>query len=76
MTPDICVPCRENQQHITGDIAYAARQYVSATRDVAWLNTPQADTPHSGMDFIMAMADFWRSRPTYNETTQRYDIKG
>ena len=28
VTPDLCVACRENQQHITGDIAWAARSLV------------------------------------------------
>jgi len=76
VTPVICIPCRENQQHITGDIAFAARQYVSATRDLEWLKTPQAGTVFTGYDFIRHMAQFWNSRPLLNQTTDRYDING
>jgi len=76
VTPDICPACRENQQHITGDIAYAARQYISTTWDLDWLTTAQAGTLYTGLDFITEMARFWQSRPKYNESTQRYDING
>ncbi|XP_067687127.1 protein-glucosylgalactosylhydroxylysine glucosidase-like [Haliotis asinina] len=69
-TPDICVPCRENQQHITGDIALAARQYISATRDVEWLRK------QNGYTFIRDMAKFWKSRPTWNQQKQAYEING
>jgi len=72
----ICVACRENQQHITVDIAYAARQYVLATRDHFWLNTAQPFTAYSGLEFIIEMADFWRSRASWNNATERYDING
>ena len=76
VTNVFCPACSENQQHITGDIAYAARQYVSATRDTNWLRTPQSGTEYSGMEFILEMARFWNSRAVFNSTTQRYDING
>lgn len=76
VTPVICPACAENQQHITGDIAYAARQYISATRDTTWLSTAQAGTTYTGLDFILEMARFWNSRAVFNSTTQRYDING
>jgi trehalose/maltose hydrolase-like predicted phosphorylase len=83
VTPDVCVPCRENQQHITGDIAFAARQYVAATRDIDWLNvtagtqlTAAGVSNYSGYDFILEMARFWYTRPTFNMTKDRYEIKG
>ncbi|XP_019643989.1 PREDICTED: acid trehalase-like protein 1 [Branchiostoma belcheri] len=71
VTPgDICMECRENQQHITGDIAFAARQYVSATRDLGWLKD------ENGWELIMETARFWKSRPTFNQTRGLYDING
>jgi len=76
VTPDICPACRENQQHITGNIAYAARQYISSTWDINWLNTAQPGSRFTGLQFITEMARFWQSRPDYNQTTQRYDING
>ncbi|KAK6182582.1 hypothetical protein SNE40_010234 [Patella caerulea] len=69
-TPDICIPCRENQQHVTGDIALAARQYFSMTQDMTWLKN------QSGYEFIRDMGKFWKSRPTWNPVTQQYDING
>ena len=74
VTPDICLLCRDNQQHITGDISFAARQYVAATRDVDWLKTGQAGSGYTGMKFIREMARFWYSRPDYNVTKDRYVI--
>lgn len=76
VTPVICPACGENQQHITGDIAFAARQYLSATRDEDWLTQTQAGTNYTGMDFLLEMARFWNSRPSFNATKQRYDING
>ena len=34
VTPDICIPCRENQQHITSDIAFVfiANLFVVITK--------------------------------------------
>ncbi|XP_078612333.1 protein-glucosylgalactosylhydroxylysine glucosidase-like isoform X1 [Branchiostoma floridae x Branchiostoma japonicum] len=71
VTPgDICWECRENQQHITGDIAFAARQYVSATRDLRWLQD------ENGWELIRETARFWKSRPTFNRKRGLYDING
>lgn len=67
---------RETQQHITGDIAFAARQYISATRDVNWLTSRQPTNQYSGFDFILEMGRFWYSRPTYNSTKEKYEING
>ena len=38
VTPDLCVACRENQQHITGDIAWAARSLVGKEQKKAQKN--------------------------------------
>ncbi|XP_072037392.1 protein-glucosylgalactosylhydroxylysine glucosidase-like [Amphiura filiformis] len=69
VTPDICVPCRELQQHITGDIAYAARQYVSATRDIDWLVNQR------GCEFIIDMARWWVTRAEPDPDTGRYHVR-
>ena len=37
MTPDCCPETRDNQQHITGDVAFATRQYWAVTEDYSWL---------------------------------------
>ncbi len=68
VTPDVCPLCRENQQHITGDIAWAARTYVSMTWDLDWLEVER------GNELILEMAKFWQSRPEFNDATERYDI--
>ncbi|XP_067687126.1 protein-glucosylgalactosylhydroxylysine glucosidase-like [Haliotis asinina] len=69
-TPDICVPCRENQLHITGDIGLAARQYVTVTRDVDWLQREK------GFQMLRDMANFWVTRPTYDKERDTYSING
>ncbi|XP_072036916.1 protein-glucosylgalactosylhydroxylysine glucosidase-like [Amphiura filiformis] len=69
VTPDACVPCRELQQHITGDIAYAARQYVSATRDIDWLVNER------GCEFIIDMARWWATRAEPDPDTGRYHVR-
>ena len=76
VTPDICPLCRENQQHITGDIAYAARQYVAMTMDLDWLQQGQPTGAASGNEFIVEMAKFWESRPSFNDTKGKWEING
>ena len=70
VTPDCCPEVKLYQLHITGDIAFAARQYVSATRDLEWLNN------QGGQDLIQNIANFWSSRMSYNSTKAQYEIKG
>ena len=49
VTPDLCVACRENQQHITGDIAWAARSLVGKKHEtkfnLCWLQQNQNFSP-------------------------------
>ncbi|CAF4456403.1 unnamed protein product, partial [Adineta steineri] len=68
VTPDCCPEVRLYQMHITGDIAFAARQYVAATGDQNWLKSER------GGDLIYETARFWASRVTYNPTRDQYDI--
>ncbi|KAF2072925.1 hypothetical protein CYY_005747 [Polysphondylium violaceum] len=47
------------EQHITGDISFAMRQYYYTTGDFQWLNS-------TGYQAIKGMAEFWASRVTVN----------
>ncbi|KAK3750634.1 hypothetical protein QZH41_012817, partial [Actinostola sp. cb2023] len=55
------------EQHITGDIGIAAKQYWMATRDTNWLR-------ETGSDLIYATAEFWASRVTFNQSKNAYVI--
>ncbi|XP_032795803.2 protein-glucosylgalactosylhydroxylysine glucosidase [Daphnia magna] len=78
VTPDCCPETRDNQQHITGDISFATRQYWAATGDTKWLNGENYSFPLeiNGCNFIREMAQFWASRAEYNSATDQYEIKG
>jgi len=54
--------------HITGDIAFAARQYIAATGNQEWLLN------ELGGDLIYETARFWSSRATYNNEKKQYEI--
>ena len=56
--------------HITGDISFAARQYIAATGDKAWLKNEM------GGDLIHETAHFWASRAVFNQQKQQYEILG
>ncbi|OWF37122.1 protein-glucosylgalactosylhydroxylysine glucosidase-like [Mizuhopecten yessoensis] len=56
------------EQHITGDIALAFKQYVMMTRDKHFLDSEGA------ADVITDIASFWMSRMTYNQDEDRYEI--
>ena len=70
MTPLVCVPCRDYELHITGDIAFAARQYWAMTRDRKWL------LQEGGINLIVNTATFWVDRAEYNQAQDRYEING
>ncbi|EDO39683.1 predicted protein, partial [Nematostella vectensis] len=55
------------EQHITGDIGFAAKQYYIATHDQAWLNDP-------GQRLIYGTAEFWASRAVFDESRDAYVI--
>lgn len=55
------------EQHISADIALAARQYLYATGDDEWLHK-------GGLDMIAGIADFWISR--VSNDTDGYHIRG
>ena len=54
-TCPVSAPTGQLEQHITGDVAFAARQYYEATGDVAWAST-------SGFALVSEAADFWVSK--------------
>jgi trehalose/maltose hydrolase-like predicted phosphorylase len=68
VTPECCPEVRLYEIHITGDIAFAARQYVAATGDKEWI------TSEMGGDLIYEIAHFWASRAIYNADKSRYEI--
>lgn len=57
------------QQHITSDIGYAVRQHFFASHNLEWMK-------EIGCDIAMGTAEFWASRVTFNESTNRFDIAG
>ncbi|CAH0726149.1 unnamed protein product, partial [Brenthis ino] len=67
VTQPCCPEVAEFEQHITGCIAFAARQYLAVTRDENWLK-------HGGCSIVTNIADFWASRAVINYTTGFYDI--
>lgn len=56
-----------NEQHITGDISFALRQYIYMTRDIRFLN-------ESGIKLVQEIAEFWASRVFLNSSTNMYEI--
>ena len=58
-----------------GDVAYGARQYVSLTRDINWLNNVQDLNKKTGYDLLLETARFWASRATPNKQ-KKFDING
>lgn len=58
-----------NEQHITGDISFAMRQYLYMTRDIRFLN-------ESGIELVQEIAEFWASRVYLNSSTNMYEIHG
>ncbi|XP_071807639.1 protein-glucosylgalactosylhydroxylysine glucosidase-like [Asterias amurensis] len=58
------------ENHINGDIAYAAEQYLSVTADVDFLRNSR------GYEMIADLAKYWESRVVFNSATGLYDIHG
>jgi len=59
-----------NEVHVSGHVSWAARSYLAATRDVAWL------ARDGGLDLVLDLASFWQSRPVYNESIRKWQIDG
>lgn len=67
VTQPCCPDVATFEQHISGCIAFAVRQYLSTTRDEEWLK-------HGGCDIVTKIADFWESRAVINFNTGLYEI--
>ena len=57
----------EYQQHITGDISFAMRQYFALTNDIQWAKD-------EGCEMAQEIAEFWESRVNFNEKSRLYEI--
>ncbi|KAG6457335.1 hypothetical protein O3G_MSEX010241 [Manduca sexta] len=68
VTQPCCPLVAEFQQHISGCISFATRQYLATTRDEEWLK-------QGGCAIVTHIADFWASRAIINYTTGLYDIE-
>ncbi|XP_032530188.2 protein-glucosylgalactosylhydroxylysine glucosidase [Danaus plexippus] len=68
VTQPCCPEVAEFEQHVTGCISFAARQYLAVTRDEDWLK-------HGGCSIVTNIAEFWASRAVINYTTGLYDIE-
>lgn len=55
------------QQHITGDISFALRQYLSLTHDVDFMKS-------EGCELALEIARFWESRVMFNHSSKLFDI--
>ena len=55
------------EQHITGDIAFAVKQFWLGSGDQRWLET-------EAFPLIQATAEFWASRVMYDNKTKAYVI--
>lgn len=67
VTQPCCPDVSFYEQHISGCISFAVRQYLSTTRDEDWLK-------NGGCDIVTNIADFWASRAVLNYDTGLYDI--
>lgn len=65
---DIRIWCRDQEIHISADIAYAAWYYWQATGDDAWMHD-------YGSEIILDTAVFWMSRVEWNTRNERYDLQ-
>ena len=70
--PDWAAETRDHQHHITADISLAVRQYLAVTGDTGLLTDQLAGV--TGCQFVRAMAEFWRSRMSFNAGTGEFDI--
>ncbi|XP_062577760.1 protein-glucosylgalactosylhydroxylysine glucosidase-like [Saccostrea cucullata] len=61
-------PYFQFEKHITGDISFAARQYIYLTRDTDFL------IHERGNEMIRDIAEFWESRAVFNKRTSQYEI--
>jgi len=74
--PDFAAETRENQVHITADISFAARQYLSVTGDLSWFMESQGY--NTGCDMMTDISSYWSSRISSdgNEMSEILSVMG
>ncbi|MGB8698698.1 MAG: beta-phosphoglucomutase [Thermosynechococcaceae cyanobacterium] len=65
---DVRIWCRDQEVHISADVAYAIWQYWQATGDDAWMRD-------YGAEIVLDTAIFWSSRVDLNIKSERYEIR-
>ncbi|XP_064644748.1 protein-glucosylgalactosylhydroxylysine glucosidase-like [Lineus longissimus] len=65
---EICKKINQYTEHVTAEVALAVRQYVLATRDLAWL------AKEGGFDFYKSLATYLGDRATYDSRKKTYNI--
>ncbi len=70
VTPDSCINCREQQIFVSAAVAWAIRQYYTATYDDDYRTNPD----YVGCDMTREIARFYANIAKYNSTKGRYDI--
>ncbi|CAO1329983.1 unnamed protein product, partial [Diamesa serratosioi] len=70
---EVIQPCCPNiakyEQHVTGDVSFALRYFLSLSHDFNWLLL-------EGCQLATEIAQFWESRVHFNDTSKFYDING
>lgn len=68
---EVIQPCcpliAKYQQHITGDVSFAIRNYLALSDDLEWMK-------NEGCVIATEIAKFWASRAQRNDTSGYYDI--
>ncbi len=70
VTPDSCIQCKDQQLYVSASVAWAIRQYYTATYDRDYMTNPD----YSGCDMTREIARFYANIAKYNSTKGRYDI--
>lgn len=62
-----CPLIAKYQIHVTADISFALRNYLSMTHDLNWFQK-------EGCELSREISRFWASRAAYNSNIKRYEI--
>jgi trehalose/maltose hydrolase-like predicted phosphorylase len=76
VTPECCPDTKDYEIHVTGDVAFAIKQYIAITRDIEWLQETQPNHITNGCGLVREIAEFWISRITYNSSTKLHQLNG
>ncbi|GAB1601264.1 protein-glucosylgalactosylhydroxylysine glucosidase-like, partial [Argonauta hians] len=64
------LPCSYYEIHVTGDIAFAALQYLHMTGDLSFFRDDR------GAEMVESIAEFWIHRVELDKTTMKYVMTG